>query len=75
MTIFTIGHIWDKKFYLYVCYKIKDGFKGHYDVEDVESFASLIEAEAFMSEHYAQYVLAIESCDEELWREVRELNK
>ena len=56
---------------LYVCYEIVDGSQGTYDVDECESFTTLAGATKFMKENYARYVMTIENCDDDVFKEVK----
>jgi len=56
---------------IYVCYEITDGSQGIYDVDACESFTTLNGATKFMRGNYAGYVMAIENCDSDLFKEVK----
>lgn len=60
--------------YIYVCYPIKkitDKLIGHYDYKEAESFTAIENAAWFMKQNYAQYVMAVEKCDQEVYKSVK----
>jgi len=63
-----------KTYYIYVCYPIihRDDDSTTYTVafEEMESFKTIKEAVAFCKENYAQYLIAIEKCDKEVYENV-----
>ncbi len=61
--------------YIYVCYPIcaakADRGLIVLDVSDCKRFIDIKKAERFMKENYAQYVLGVEACEEQVYQEVR----
>lgn len=62
--------------YIYVCYPIvdRDDKNDMYAVSfsEMESFSSMELAVEFCLRNYAKYMIAVESCDEEVFNAVRE---
>lgn len=61
--------------YIYVCYPIisRDDDKETYlvDWSEMESFTTPERAVAFCKEHYAKYVITVEQCDKDLFKQLR----
>lgn len=62
--------------YIYVCYPIikRNDDKGTFIVDfgtEMESFISMAKAVNFCKSNYGQYLISIESCDEEIWKSVK----
>lgn len=64
------------EYYIYVCYPIRrrDDINNEYQVsfDEMESFASIKGAVLFCKENYAQYLIAVEKCDHEVYQDVKE---
>ena len=64
-----------KTYYIYVCYPIikRNDDKCHYtlDFNEMESFASIKQAVNFCKNNYANYMIATEKCDKEIYQSVK----
>ena len=65
-----------KTLYIYVCYPItdKDDEKGNFIVnwsDEMESFITMKEAVEFCKGNYAQHLISIEKCDEEVYQDIK----
>ena len=66
------------EFYIYVCYEIinrcdsDDGsITWMVNGDDMESFTTSEKAVEFCKAHYAKYMIAVEKCDEELYKQLQ----
>jgi hypothetical protein len=49
----------------------KDNITWTINGEEMESFTTMKRAVEFCKEHYAKYFIAVEKCDEDLFKEIR----